>query len=222
VDKLSTKTKQATEEMAESQKQMGRASDNREAEAADLATTINDQRLTQLILDRALARMKEVYAFMQQPGAAHIATSATHTDAGNAPARFTKYEQNAGGKRVVSLLENVIADSQALEDEAMTQSMNSQTEYEDFMKASNAELAQDMKTKASMEEALAKAKKDLVSTKEDIMETMKVLEGLDAYKGDLHKSCDYIMKNFEARQTARQAEMEALAEAKSILSGMRS
>merc|ERR1719253_1470893 len=194
---------------------MGRASDNREAEAADLATTINDQRLTQLILDRALARMKEVYAFMQQPGAPHIATSATHTDAGNAPARFTKYEQNAGGKRVVSLLENVIADSQALEDEAMTQSMNSQTEYEDFMKASNAELAQDMKTKASMSEALAK-------TKEDIMETMKVLEGLNSYKGDLHKSCDYIMKNFEARQTARQAEMEALAEAKSILSGMRS
>merc|ERR1719382_497802 len=221
IEELSEKIEQITEEMAESQKQMGRASDNREAEAADLATTIQDQRLTQLILDRALARMREVYAFLQQqPGAAHVATSATHTDAGNAPARFTKYGLNAGGARVVGLLENVIADSQKLEDEAMTQDLDSQTEYEDFMKASNAELAQDMKTKASMEEALAKAKKDLVATKEDIMDTLKILEGLHAYKGDLHKSCDFIMKNFEARQAARQAEMEALAEAKAILSGM--
>jgi hypothetical protein len=221
IEELSEKIEQITEAMAESQKQMGRASDNREAEAADLATTIQDQRLTQTILHRALARMKEVYAFLQQqPGAAHVATSATHTDAGNAPARFTKYGLNSGGARVVGLLENVIADSQKLEDEAMTQDLDSQTEYEDFMKASNAELAQDMKTKASMEEALAKAKKDLVATKEDIMDTLKILEGLHAYKGDLHKSCDFIMKNFEARQTARQAEMEALAEAKSILSGM--
>merc|ERR1719188_998322 len=116
--------------------------------------------------------------------------------------------------------ENVIADSQKLEDEALTQDLDSQTEYEDFMKSSNAELAQDMKTKAGMEEALAKAKKDLVATKEDIMDTLKILEGLHAYKGDLHKSCDFIIKNFEARQAARQAEMEALAEAKAILSGM--
>merc|ERR1719382_1481809 len=125
--------------------------------------------------------MKEVYAELlqqKQPGAAHIATSGTHTDAGNAPARFTKYEQNAGGSRIVKLLETVMADSQKLEDEAMTQDLNSQTEYEDFMKSSNKELAQDMKTKAGLEEALAMSKMDLVSTKADIMSTLKILEGL--------------------------------------------
>ena len=52
---------------------------------------------------------KEVYAFVQQqPGAAHIATSGTHTDAGNGPARFTKYAQNAKGSRIVSMLETVM------------------------------------------------------------------------------------------------------------------
>jgi len=223
IEELTAKIQVITEEMAESQKQMGRASDNRETEAAGLATTIQDQRLTQLILDKALARMKQVYAFLeQQPGAAHIATSGTHTDAGNAPARFTKYDQNAGGSRVVKLLETVMADSQKLEDEALTQDINSQTEYEDFMKSSNRELAQDMKTKAGLEEALAMSKMDLVSTKADIMSTLKILEGLHAYKGDLHKSCDFIARNFEARQSARQAEVEALAEAKAVLSGMQS
>jgi len=220
IEKLTTKIAELTAEMARTQDEMGRASDNRESENAELTETIEDQRLAQIILAKASTRMKEVYAFLQQqPGAAHIATSGTHTDAGNGPARFTKYAQNAGGSRVVDLLESVIADSQKLEDEAMTRSISSQTEYEDFMKSSNAALRQMAKTKAGFEEALATAKEDLVATKADIMETLKVLEGLHEYKGDLHKSCDYITKNFEARQQARQAEIEALGEAKAILSG---
>jgi len=220
IEKLTKKIAELTAEMASTQDEMGRASDNRESENAELTETIEDQRLAQIILAKALTRMKEVYAFLQQqPGAAHIATSGTHTDAGNGPARFTKYAHNAGGSRVVDLLENVIADSQKLEDEAMTRSISSQTEYEDFMKSSNAALRQMAKTKAGFEEALATAKEDLVATKADIMETLKVLEGLHEYKGDLHKSCDYIMNNFEARQQARQAEIEALGEAKAILSG---
>jgi len=220
IEKLTAKIAELTAEMASTQDEMGRASDNRESENAELTETIEDQRLAQIILAKALARMKEVYAFLQQqPGAAHIATSGNHTNAGNGPAAFTKYAQNTGGSRVVDLLENVIADSQKLEDEAMTRSISSQTEYEDFMKSSNAALRQMAKTKAGFEEALATAKEDLVATKADIMETLKVLEGLHGYKGDLHKSCDYILKNFEARQQARQAEIEALGEAKAILSG---
>ena len=48
---------------------------------------------------------------------------------------------------------------------------------------------------------------------------MKVLEGLAATLADLHGSCDYILKNFDARQAARSAEIDALGEAKAILSG---
>merc|ERR1719188_2468593 len=131
IEKLTKKIADLTADMASTQDEMGRASDNRESENAELTETIEDQRLAQIILAKALTRMKEVYAFMQQqPGAAHIATSGTHTDAGNGPARFTKYAQNAGGSRVVDLLENVMADAQKPEDEAMTRSISSQTEYE--------------------------------------------------------------------------------------------
>jgi len=45
------------------------------------------------------------------------------------------------------------------------------------------------------------------------------LEQLSNYNGELHQSCDFIMKNFEIRQTARDEEIEALKQAKSILSG---
>merc|ERR550525_1407858 len=99
---------------------MKRASEMREAENAVYQQTIEDQRLTKVILRKALARMMQVYAPLQrrrQPGAAHTALSGNHTDAGNGPARFTKYEQHAGGSRVVATLNTVIADS--VKDEAL-------------------------------------------------------------------------------------------------------
>merc|ERR1719436_2278667 len=112
----------------------------------------------QIILAKALDRMKQVYAFMQQqPGAAHIATSGTHTDAGNAPARFTKYEQNAGGSRVVNMLEEIIAESKKADDEAMTSEEDAQTAYESFMKSSNADITAQMTAITNMSEAKAKA-----------------------------------------------------------------
>merc|ERR1719159_1831340 len=102
--------------------------------------------MTQAILDKALARMKQVYAFLQQqPGAAHTQTSGTHTDPGNGPARFTKYEQNAGGNRVVAALEEVIADSKKTEDEAIAAEEDAQTAYENFMKESNQGITQHTK-----------------------------------------------------------------------------
>merc|ERR1719213_587170 len=104
-----------------------------------------DQRITQAILTKALDRMKQVYALMQlrrrsgalallqaynaqeQPGAAHTQTSATKTDPGNGPARFTKYEKNAGGARVVAMIDGIIADSKKLEAEASAAEQESQT-----------------------------------------------------------------------------------------------
>jgi len=45
------------------------------------------------------------------------------------------------------------------------------------------------------------------------------LEQLSNYNGELHSSCDFVLKNFELRQTARDEEVEALRQAKAILSG---
>merc|ERR1719277_2254880 len=117
---LTEKIDDATATVAEMQKQMKRASENREAENADHQQTVTDHRLTQMILTKAHGRMKQVYAMIQadqKPGAAHIHTSGNHTDAGNGPARFTKYAQNAGGARVVRMLQQVLSDSQKMEND---------------------------------------------------------------------------------------------------------
>jgi len=210
------------EAMAEMKTQMKRASENREAENGDYQQTIADQRLTQTILVKAVERMKEVYAFLQQqPGAAHIATSGNHTDAGNGPARFTKYEQNAGGARVVNMLETVLADSKTTEDEAIASEEDSQSAYENFMKDSNKAITKYMETITNLSEAKSKAKGDMSMAKTDLKQTVAQLGALSETLGDLRKSCDFLMNNFEARQSARAAEVDALKEAKAILSGMK-
>jgi len=139
IKSLSTAITETQAAADDTQLQMKRASETREAENADFQETISDQRLTQMILQKALVRMKQVYALLlqQQPGAAHVALSGNHTDPGNGPARFTKYEHNTGGLRVVGMLEQVLTDSRKLEDEALSSEEDSQEAYEDFMKDSN-------------------------------------------------------------------------------------
>merc|ERR1719379_18315 len=68
-----------TSEISDMQTQMKRASEDREAENSDYQQSVSDQRITQMILDKALQRMRKVYSMMQekQPGATHIQTSAT-------------------------------------------------------------------------------------------------------------------------------------------------
>merc|ERR1719264_673293 len=226
INTLSADIENTKAAVAEMQKQMKRASEVREADNADAQQTIADHRITQIILDKALARMKQVYALMQDSdpapvGAAHIATSGTHTDPGNGPARFTKYEKHAGGSKVVQMIEEVMADSRKTEDETIESEEDAQIAYEDFMKDANKGLTAMSKKLADMNEALAQAKSSLSMAKTDLKQTVQDLYGLSQVNADLHKSCDYILKNFDARQAARAAEAEALEEAKAILSGMK-
>jgi len=48
---------------------------------------------------------------------------------------------------------------------------------------------------------------------------MLELEQLSNEAADLHKACDFVIKNFDIRQTGRDEEIEALKQAKAILSG---
>merc|ERR1719198_309678 len=200
--------------------QMKRASETREAENADFQVTVNDHRVMSIILTKALNRMKEVYALLQQrqPGAPHIQTSGTHTDPGNGPAKFKKYDENAGGARVVAMLEEVLADTRKTEDQAMASEQDSQSAYENFMKDSNKSIKQTQQAISDMTGSRAAAKEELSMAKTDFAQTMDELESLDTTKNDLHKACDYVLKNFETRQSARAAEMDALREAKNVLS----
>merc|ERR1719428_1947393 len=223
IEKLSKDIDASKKAVAEAMNQMKRASETREADNADFQTTVSDHRVMSMILTKALDRMKQVYAMLQQrglqPGAPHIQTSGTHTDPGNGPAKFKKYGKNAGGGKVVKMLEEVLADTKKIEDQAMASEQDSQSAYENFMKDSNKAILKTTQSISDMTGARATAKEELSNAKTDFGQTMQELENLNDTNGDLHKTCDFVLKNFDARQAARAAEMDALNEAKNILSG---
>jgi len=226
---LSDKIAANEKAIAETQAQMKKASEIREGENADFQQTVTDQRITQTILQKAVDRMSKVYGcggggcvgFLEKPGAPHIQTSGTHTDPGNGPAKFAKGGKNVGGGKVLAMLDEVMADSKKLENEAIAAEHDATGAYEMFMKDSNKSIKQMLRSNVNMSEEKAKSEEALSRDETDLAATMKTLESLSAELGDLHKNCDFVLNNFSARQEARALEMDALREAKNILSGMK-
>merc|ERR1712127_994353 len=89
----------------------------------------------------------------------------------------------------------------------------------DFVKETNASIETKGRDIVNKSELKAKAEGELVETKESKEAVMLELEQLSNYNAELHQSCDFVLKNFDLRQTARDEEIEALKQAKAILSG---
>merc|ERR1719343_1606816 len=106
-----------------------------------------------------------------------------------------------------------------MEAETIRSEEDAQKAYEDFVKETNASIEAKSAEIVSKSDIKAKKEADLVETKEAKEATLLELEQLSNYNAQLHQSCDFVMKNFELRQTARDEEVEALKQAKAILSG---
>merc|ERR1711963_388293 len=116
-------------------------------------------------------------------------------------------------------IEEIVKDAKAMEAEAIRSEEDAQKAYEDFVKETNASVEAKSKDIVNKSENKAKAEGKLVETKESKEATMLELEQLSNYNAELHQSCDFVTKNFEVRQTARDEEVQALKQAKAILSG---
>merc|ERR1719324_1636576 len=117
------------------------------------------------------------------------------------------------------MIQSVIDDAKAIESEAITAEQDSQAAYESFVKNTNDEIAAAQKSITNKSEFKAKAEAELTQAKEDLKATMSELEQLAAYAADVHKSCDFVLQNFDVRQEARSQEMEALEQSKAVLRG---
>merc|ERR1719387_1373656 len=117
------------------------------------------------------------------------------------------------------MIQQIINDAKAMEAEAIRAEEDSQKAYEDFVKDTNSSVEEKNRDIVHKSEVKAKAEADLVQANDDKEAVELELEQLGNYKAELHSSCDFIVKNFEIRQQARDEEIEALKQAKAILSG---
>merc|ERR1719316_2503553 len=119
----------------------------------------------------------------------------------------------------MGMMQQIIDDAKAMEAEAIRSEEDAQKAYEDFVKETNASVEAKSKDIVEKSDNKAQAESELVETKEAKEASMLELEQLSNYNAELHQSCDFVVKNFDIRQTARDEEIEALKQANAILSG---
>merc|ERR1719174_3310141 len=212
IKKLTEEIAAANTQIAETETAILKASQVREGENAEFQTVVADQRATQDILTKALAKLKAFYK--KAKGGALFQKAAQEP-----PVKFNSYSKNAGASPVIGMIEQIIEDSKALESESVAAETEAQSSYETFVKDSNALIKGLSESVAAKTKASATAKEDTEQAKSDRDSAIEELESLALTEEDLHGECDWVMRNFAARQKARMDEMEAIGQAKAILSG---
>mmetsp|Transcript_70521 Transcript_70521/g.131908 ORF Transcript_70521/g.131908 Transcript_70521/m.131908 type:complete len:702 (+) Transcript_70521:85-2190(+) len=210
IEKLTSEIEAAKEQIDSLQVALQQASEDRKVANLEYQKTVADQAATKEILRKALERLAKFYdeeALLQ-------------SKAGQTPpvAQMT-YEKNTGSTGVMSMLEKLIGEAADMVKDSKKEESDAQAAYETLVSDTNASIAALMDEITSKTKAKAKAGKTKVATAEDLADANVELEELGKYNADLHTECDYLLKNFDVRQVGRAQEIEALQQAKSILSG---
>merc|ERR1712232_322603 len=135
------------------------------------------------------------------------------------PPGFEAYKNNAASGGLIGMIQQIISDAKAMEAETIRSEEDAQKAYEDFVKETNNSIEAKSKDIINKSEVKAKAETDLVEAKEAKDAVLLELEQLANYNAELQQSCNFVLKNFDVRQTARDEEVEALRQAKAVLSG---
>jgi chromosome segregation ATPase len=212
-----------TSEIEDLNKELKKAGEDREAENKEFQQTVADQRATQKLLSAAMAVLKGFYdkeheVYDLHKGLLLQKKPKTEPAGPPPPPDFADYQKQPSGG-VLGLIAQIIKDAKAMEAEAIKDEGEAVAAYEDFVSVSNESIDSDKKAIAEKKEQKAKAEVALATAEKDLDFVISELDGLAAYKAELHSACDYVLKNFDIRQTKRGEEIEALKQAKAILSG---
>merc|ERR1719387_777735 len=135
------------------------------------------------------------------------------------PPKPKAYEKSAGAGGVMQVIAMIIEDAEKEEVELLHDEQKAQEAYASFVVETNSCIAACEDGITQKSEALSVADADLSETNAALLANEQELTKLKDLNIALHGDCDFIMENFEIRQTARKQEMDAIVEAKAILSG---
>jgi len=215
IDELHKAIETLKAEISEMQVQMKRAGEDREKENKEFQGVVAEQKATQVLLTKALKVLEGFYG----KKAALLQHKKEEPAGPPPPPGFKAYKKSNASGGVMGMIQQIIEDAKAMEAEAIKGEEDAQNQYETFVTDTNASIEE--KSKEIVNKSSEKAKAEAARTeaeahKEEVLQT---LEDLSDENTDLHKQCDYTLKNFDIRQTARDEEVEALKQAKAILSG---
>lgn len=185
--------------------------EQRKAQNMLFQQSVSDQRAAVNILHKAEKRLQMFYnpSLLQEPGQ----PSSPKPDAPKA------YKKSAASGGVMQVLAKIISNAEAEEAELVTDERHQQKLYAEFVQATQASIEANRKAIAEKTALTATNNAAKSETEESQLANSEDLAKLAELLKAQHMDCDWILKYFDTRQQARQEEMDAIADAKAVLSG---
>jgi chromosome segregation ATPase len=216
IDQLSINVEELKAAVAEAQTQLKRAGIDREKANQEFQVVVADQRATGKLLTASLNILKGFY----DKAALLQAQKKTAQPAGPPPPPgFKTYEKSSSSGGVMGMMQSIINDAKAMEEEAVRGEKDAQADYEKFVQETNASvdaMNTDMSNKGG---AKAKAESDLVERQAELNGVLDTILKLESDSKDIHYECDFLLKNFDLRQSTRDDEIYSLQQSLAIFSG---
>jgi len=130
---------------------------------------------------------------------------------------YKKKGEESGG--VIAMMDALKADLQKEITEMEVTEKNAQEEYEQMVNDAAAKRADDTLSIEEKEAAKATTEADLVKSEDGKAAATDELMATKEYIHQLHGECDWLLENYGTRKEARAAEVDALKNAKAVLSG---
>lgn len=187
------------------------AGEQRKDQNQQFQTAVSDQRATINILNKAQKRLKMFYTpeLVQEPGKAVSPKPDTPKD----------YSKSSASGGVMQLIAKVISNAEVEENELVNGEQRAQTMYSEFVQATQATIEANRKAIAQKTALTASTNAEKSETEEaQLANEQELATASDLLKAQ-HMDCDWVLKYFTMRQQARGEEMEAIADAKAVLSG---
>jgi hypothetical protein len=183
----------------------------------DYQQTVSDQKATQELITTALKVLKTFYdkAALVQVSSQKGGSASKQPP----PPGFKTYEKSASSGGVMGVMQDIIVEAKGLEEEAVRGEEEAQTAFEEFTRDTTQSIKDKTNDSHNKAEEKAQAEALRVQTETERDTNLQELEELAQVNADLHKSCDFLMKNFDARVEARDSEVEALKQGLAIFTG---
>jgi chromosome segregation ATPase len=206
-------------------KQVEEAMVNRKEENEDYESLMANNGAALEIIGMAKNRMNKFYnPAMYKAEAASFIQVHAHNAEKEAPApppatwdAYSKKSEESNG--VIAMMDSLIADLEKEMQEAELEEKDAQGDYEQFTRDAAEKRVQDSKSITEKDGAKAEAEVNLVKETKERQTKMKEALATVNYIEGLHKDCDWLLKNYDVRKSARTGESEALTKAKAVLSG---
>merc|ERR1719453_2254392 len=194
-------------------KSVAEATEQRKEENVDYKELMANNGAAKELIGFAKNRLNKFYNPKLYKPPALVSVSAHSGDAPPPPPAaveaYSKKGEESNG--IIAMMDGLIKELDKEMTEAEVTEKDAQGDYEQFMEDSATKRAEDSKTLTDKQGALANLETSLGEQKAD--------KASNEYIASLHAECDWLVKYFDMRKEALSTEIDALGNAKAVLSG---